>query len=106
MAREKEPGKKRIRRTAEQMIADLQAQIELVKARAQAKALKKSPAAKAALAALRAIDKGLELGAEENNGLLRHALADSRKPLADYLEAQGVKLPKARMPRGRRPAGS
>ena len=41
--------------------------------------------------------------AEENNSLLRHALADARKPLAEYCETQGLRLPKPRLPRGRRP---
>ncbi|TAJ24956.1 MAG: hypothetical protein EPO68_00645 [Planctomycetota bacterium] len=97
---------KRIRRTAEQIIADLQAEIARVQSRAQAKQLKQSSAGKAAVTALRAIDKGLDSAAEENNSLLRHALADARKPLAAYLESQGMDLPKPRMPRGRRPAAA
>lgn len=97
---------KRIRRTAEQIIADLQAEIARVQAKAQAKQLKQSPAGKAAVVALRAIDKGLDSAAQENNSLLRHALADARKPLAAYLESQGMDLPKPRMPRGRRPAAA
>jgi cell division septum initiation protein DivIVA len=98
------PEKKRIRRTPEQMIADLQAEIERVKTRAAAKEMKASPAAKSALLAIRALDKGLDAAAVENNSLLRHALADARKPLAEYCETQGLRLPKPRLPRGRRPS--
>ncbi|MBM3977599.1 MAG: hypothetical protein FJ299_11490 [Planctomycetes bacterium] len=97
---------KRIRRSPEQIIADLQAEIARVQDRAKAKQIKKSEAGKFAVASIRAIDKGLDAAAEENNSLLRHALADARKPLASYLETQGLALPKVRMPRGRRPAGA
>ncbi len=96
-------GKKRVRRSAEQMIADLERQIEQVKQRAQAKVLKRSPAVKTALAAIRQIDRALELAAEEEDSGLRHALADARAPLKAVFEEKGVKLPKARLPRGPRP---
>jgi hypothetical protein len=36
-------------------------------------------------------------------GPLRHALADGRRALATYLEAQGVRLPKPNLPKGPRP---
>jgi hypothetical protein len=52
---------------------------------------------------VRGVDKALEVAAEEGNNALRHALADARKPLAEFLEGQGLKLPKARVPRGRKP---
>lgn len=95
---------RRRRRTAEQMIADLEAEIERVKQRAVARELKESQAVKKTISVVRGIDKALEFAAEENNTSLRHALADARKPLAEYLTSQGMKLPKARVPRGRRPA--
>jgi hypothetical protein len=96
-------GKKRIRRSPEQLIADLQAKIKDIENRAAAKEIKRSPSAKAALAAVRHIDKANALAEEEGNTALRRALADGRKPLAAFLEAQGMQLPKARAPRGRRP---
>ena len=95
--------KRRKRRSPEEMIADLHRQIEEVKARAVAKSLKTSAAVKHTMVAVRNIDKGLEEAAEEDNKQLRHALADARKPLAAYLTNQGVRLPKARLPRGRKP---
>jgi hypothetical protein len=99
--------KKRLRRSPEQLIADLEAKIADLRTRAQIKSLKDSPAAKAAIAALRAIDKGLDLAAGDSEmSKLRFALADARKPLAAYLEEQGVKLHKPRMPRGRRPGAA
>ncbi len=94
---------RRKRRTPEQIISDLQTQIEDVKARAAAKQMKASPAISKAVAAVRAIDKGMELAKEESNRGLHHALADTRKALGDFLTGEGIKLPKARMPRGRKP---
>lgn len=99
----KKATKKRIRRTHEQIIADLEKKIEEVKVRAQTKALKRSPAVKTALGAVRQIDRALEQAAKEDDSQLRHALADSRAPLKAYFEEKDVQLPKARLPRGRRP---
>lgn len=96
-------GKKRIRRTPDQMIADLQKEIERVKERARAKELKSSAATKSALAAVRAIDRGLEQAAQEDNSHLRHAFADARRALGTYLEGQGLKLPKVNLPKGPKP---
>jgi hypothetical protein len=94
---------RRQRRSPEQMIADLQAKIAEIEQRAAAKQVKKSPAAKASLQAVRLLDKAMDLAAGEGETPLRHALNDARKPLAAFLESQGLRLPKARTPRGRRP---
>jgi hypothetical protein len=90
------------RRTSEQMIADLQARIQLIKSRASASELKKSPSVRATLTIVRQLDKTLDMANDEGNQV-RHALAQARKPIADYLHAQGVRLPKPRLPRGRKP---
>lgn len=95
--------KKRIRRTPEQIIADLQEEIERVKAKAATKALKVSPSHKLALTAVKNIDRAMGAAAEEDLGELRHMLADCRRILGGYLEGRGIALPKADMPRGRRP---
>ena len=100
------PRKKRHRRTPEEIIDDLQEEIKRLRTKAAARALKESPAIKASLAAVRAIDKGLDEAAKESNGHLRHALADARRSIGSYLESQGIKLPKARLPKGPRPKGS
>jgi len=102
MAR-KAKAARRARRSPEEMIADLEAKIREVKQRAQAKELKQSPSMKAAMSTVRSLDKSLEAAAEDGNNALRHALADARKPLVEFLEGQGLKLPKARVPRGRKP---
>ena len=104
MAKKKESTRKRRkRRSPDEIIADLQDEIRRVRARQKARELKESPAHKAALAALKAIDKALDAAAEESETALRHALADGRKSLGEYLEQQGVRLPKANLPKGPRP---
>ena len=85
------------------MIADLKRKIEEVEQRAKAKELKQSGAMKRTLTIVRNIDKAMEEAKEEGNTPIRRALAEARKPLEAYLTEQGVKLPKSRGPRGRKP---
>lgn len=99
----KEGGAKRKRRSDVELIADLQERIRQVKARQAARDIQKSPSMKGAIAALRAIDRALETAGAAGDTALRHALADSRKPLAEFLEKAGFRTPKANLPRGRRP---
>lgn len=101
--KKKAAGTRRRRRSDEELIADLQEKIRQVKTRAQAREMKKSPSMKLAIAALKAVDKGLDAAADEGQSHLRHALADARKPLVEYLKSIGVPIPKANLPRGRRP---
>ena len=95
--------KKRKRRTIEELIADLEAEKTTLLERLKAKELKTSPAHKLALAAVKQIDKSTALAAEEGETELRHVLAEARDKLAPYLEKRGVRLRKARRPRGPRP---
>ena len=103
----KKAGGRRRRRSPEQMIADLQRKIAEVERRKQARDMKQSPAVKKTLSAVRSIDQALDLAADDptQDSVLRHALADARRPLATYFEDRGLKLPRARTPRGRRPKG-
>jgi len=96
-------GTKRQRRTPEQKIQDLQAEIERIKTRQAARELKQSEGYKLTLTAVRTIDKALEAAKEEGHSALAHVLHDAREPLANHLAEQGVELPQARRPRGRRP---
>ena len=100
---ESAPKKKRRRRSPEEIIEDLQTEIKRLRAKSNARAISESPAVKLTLTAIKNIDKGLEAAASESNSHLRHALADARRSLAGYLEKQGVKLPKARLPKGPKP---
>ncbi len=94
---------KRHRRTIEEQIKDLESEKEHLIERLKARELKTSPAHKAALGVLKLIDKGLDIAADEGETGLRHALAESRRALGEYLEKKGVRLPKARLPKGPRP---
>lgn len=98
-------GRKRIRRSDEELVRDLQEKIRQVKERQSSRAMQVTPRIKATVAAVRAIDKALATAADEGDTLLRHVLADARKPLAAHLEQQGYKVPRALLPRGRRPKG-
>lgn len=103
MAKKMASGGRRLRRSPEEMIKDLQTQIEDVRSRATAKELKRSPSMKRTIMIVRSINKALQEASTEKNTGLRRTLVDAHKHLAEYLESQGVKTPKARMPRGRRP---
>jgi hypothetical protein len=97
--RERKPA----RRSPEELIADLKAKIKDVELRAQAQELQKTSSLKRTLSIIRSIDKALEEAEADGNNHLRHALVDGRKPLAEFMTKKGVRLPKARVPRGRKP---
>ncbi len=79
--------KKRTRRTPDQMIADLQAEIERVKARAAQAKVKKDPALRHLSAAVRAIDKA---AAETTDAATRTALMEARATLSGCLALSGA----------------
>jgi hypothetical protein len=90
------PGKKRYRRSPEELIADLQKQIERVKRRAATQKAKQSPELKNVLAAIRSLDKALETASDKP---LKEAITDARNTLTSYLQLEGVSIPKKRGPR-------
>lgn len=94
--------KRRKRRTPDEMIADLQAEIARVKERAKARELKQSPTARLVIKLVRDMDKALEVAKGEGNNEVRRVLGDARAPVAAFLTSQGMKLPRPRMPRGPR----
>ena len=78
--------KKRARRTPEQMIADLEAKIAEVKRRAERKKIAKDPALRQIKAAVRSVDKAVEL---TQDGATRKALEEARSTLAACLSLHG-----------------
>lgn len=105
MAKKKTKSQKtRRRRSAEERISDLEAQIREVKDRAKLRELKKSVSVRRTLSIVKSIDQGMAEALEEDNSPLRHALADARRAIQGYAERSGVPLPKGKMPRGRRPS--
>jgi hypothetical protein len=90
----------RTQRTANQRIADLEAQIEQVKRRAAAKKVRKDPSLRYVSGALRSIDKAL---ASSEDQPVRQALNDARTGLAAILALSGAMVPVGRgraKPRG------
>jgi len=77
------------RTSEEQRIAKLEAQIAALKARAEAKKVKKDPALKYVTAALRSIDKA---ASETDDKAMREALGDARSTLSACLQLNGVTL--------------
>ena len=78
---------KRIRRSHEQMIKDLQDEILRIKERAERAKVKKDPALKHVAAALRSLDKAA--AATEDKDLAR-SLKDARATLASSMKAAGA----------------
>ena len=78
---------KRNRRTLEQIIADLQAEIEQIKERAAREKARKDPALRHISAAVRSIDKA---AAESKDSATRTALMEARATLAGCLAMSGA----------------
>ena len=95
--------RKRVRRTDEQLIQDLQQKIEEIQGRAEARKAKQSPAVRLMLRAVRALDKAMDAAESEGDTALRHVLSDGRDPLARYLQEKGLRVRKSRRPKGPRP---
>lgn len=95
--KKKTTKKTRTRRTPEQIVADLQAEIAAVQARAAAREVKQSPEGKAFVAAMKAVEKAARVAQEAGDKALLAALEAARAPLAEHMEGMGVGRPKARM---------
>jgi hypothetical protein len=94
--------KTRNRRTADQIVADLEAQIASVKARAATRAAKGTDEGKALLLAVKTLDKATVVATEAGNDGLVRALESSRAPLSEQLVSLGIRLPDQKARRGRR----
>jgi hypothetical protein len=86
MAKAMKSEKKRTRRTPEQQIADLQAEIERVKHRAEQRKAKKDPTLRHVTAGMRSIDKALKASSD---AATRNALNEARATLAACLAMSG-----------------
>jgi DNA-binding GntR family transcriptional regulator len=81
---------KRTHRGPDQLIADLQAKIEGLKARAALKRTKSNPAIRHTVAALKNMDRAL---AEATDNVLKQALSEARAGISAYLQLQGIGVP-------------
>jgi hypothetical protein len=93
--------KKRIRRDDEQLIQDLQAKIEAIKARAARAKARGNPAVRFTIAAVKRMDQAT--GATED-AVHRTALEEARGGLAAWLSMSGVAMPAVRRGRKASPA--
>src|SRR5688572_16967552 len=83
---------KRVRRSPDEIVADLQAEIEHVKARAAAQEAKANPDARALIAAARFLERSVA-GA---TGDAKRALEAARALLGEQLVVMGLRLPQRR----------
>jgi hypothetical protein len=93
-----------VRRTPQQIIDDLQARIESVKARQAARAAKRTPEGQALVLAVRALDKAGRVAVEAGNGDVARALDAARAALAPAAVGLGLRVPETKSDRKRKPA--
>ena len=84
------PEATRVRRSPEQLIADLQKKIESIKTRAAQKKVKASPVLRHVRAAVGAIDKAMS---ETQDATTRKALGEARSTLSACLSLNGAVAP-------------
>ena len=94
--------RKSTRRTTEERLADLQKEMDAVKARAAATEARSSEHGKLFIAAVRAIDKALPAATKAKDKGARSALMDARERLGEHLAEIGVEV-KPRKPRESKP---
>src|SRR5262249_42610500 len=92
--------------TTEQQIADLQAKIDAVKARAATREavaeVKGDPAGVAFLATVKAADRAIRVAGEHRNETMVRVLEAARAPMAEHLVSMGLRLPDRKASRKRR----
>ena len=89
------------RRTPEQMIADYEAKIAAVKARAAAKEAKNSPEGAALLTAARALQKAQAAAKGAKDEKMDKALEAALAPLSAHAVEAGMRMPQPRVKRAR-----
>ena len=85
---------KKPRRSTEQMIADHEAEIARIRARAAAKELKANPSVQEALRLARALVKGQAVAKDAKDDALQEALSSAHAALEGYLDGRGLNAPK------------
>lgn len=90
-ATEKKPtAAKKTQRTAEERVAELEAEIQRVRQREATKELRADPGVKATSAAVRAVNKARGVATDPE---LVEAISAAHRALAGYLEAKGLRVP-------------
>jgi hypothetical protein len=86
-------SKKRAHRTADERVAELQAEIERIRARDAAKQVRASDDGKALIVAVKALDKAAATATETGNQDMGAALERARAPLSELLVEMGLRMP-------------
>jgi hypothetical protein len=92
----------RTHRSEEDRIADLEAKIAAIRARAERKKVKRDPSLRHISAAVRSVDKAL---GESEDAAMRRALDEARSTLSACLSLSGVIVAAGTKSRGRRVGG-
>ncbi len=85
------------------MIADHEAEIVRIRARAAAKEAKAAPEGKPFMIAVKTVDKALDAARDAGNDEMLRALESARATLGEQLVRMGVRAPESRR---RRPEGA
>ena len=88
--------KTRTVRTPEQIVADLEAEIARVKARAAATQAKAAPEGKPFMTAVKVVDKAIKAARDAGNNEMLQALESARATLGEQLTRMGVRVPETR----------
>jgi hypothetical protein len=92
-----------VRRSPEQIVADYEAKIAAVKARAAAKATRQSPEGAAFLVAARSIQKAVVAAKDAKDEPKERALETALASLSAHAAETGMRMPHAAREEGRRP---
>lgn len=82
------------RRSDDELIEDLERRIEIARRRQTWKEASEDPAIRAAVAALKGIDRALEEASGKRDRELRAALKACRAPLFELLDSRGLPAPR------------
>jgi hypothetical protein len=92
-------AKTHVRRTPEQIVADLQAKIAAVEARAAAKEARSKPETTAFLLASRAVVKALRDAQAQRNAEMERALEAALATMSAHAVESGIRMPQPREPK-------
>ncbi len=93
--------KTRTVRTPEEMIADHEAEIARIRARAAAKEAKAAPEGRPFMAAVKTVDKAIDAARDAGNNEMLQALESARATLGEQLIRMGVRAPETRKRRAK-----
>lgn len=94
---------RRKRRSPEQIISDLEAEIKRVKERQKLKELQEFESVKCLKKGMKQLAAGMDAAKDEGDAEMRHVIADAWRPIERYFKKHGITVEKIDMPKGPRP---